>query len=62
MKKSLTCLRCRKKFVIVGEAGRAGEVPQSVLCPHCEKPNKVMWPRNSPFEVQAPDAGPGKPA
>ena len=45
-------MRCRKKFVVQGEAGRAPEVPQTVLCPHCEKPNQVMWPKNAAFQVQ----------
>ena len=54
MKKSLTCTKCRKKFVIQGEAGRSREVPQTVLCPHCQKPNQVIWPMNAGFHVEKP--------
>ncbi|HEY2931134.1 MAG TPA: hypothetical protein VGK99_05260 [Acidobacteriota bacterium] len=57
MKKSLTCNRCRKKFVVWGEAGRAQERPQTVTCPHCQAPNRVMWPGNAGFQVERPDRG-----
>ena len=53
MEKKVTCTKCKKTFVVRGNAGGSKEVPQQATCPYCKEPNDVMWPMNDSYVVKS---------
>jgi endogenous inhibitor of DNA gyrase (YacG/DUF329 family) len=51
MQKVLQCPECQRAMKLVGSVGFGADVPRSAICPYCNKPIEVTWPKGDDFRI-----------
>jgi len=51
MQKVLRCNHCRRAMKLCGSTGFGKGIARVAICPYCNNPVKVSWPKGDDFRV-----------